>query len=41
MRLNGGVLTLNQDEAFDLVMGVADGSLDVPGIAARLTRDDE
>ncbi len=36
MRLNGGAFTLTQDEAFDLVMAVAEGSIDVPEIAARL-----
>jgi death-on-curing protein len=35
--LNGLDVTLGPDEAFDLVMGVADGSLDVPDIAAILS----
>ena len=36
-RLNGLDLRLPLDDAFDLVMAVADGSLrDVPAIAARL-----
>ena len=38
-RLNGRDLRLPLDDAFDLVMAVADGSLrDVPAIAARLRR---
>ena len=36
LRLNGAPFTLSQDEAFDLVMEVAEGRLDVPDIAARL-----
>lgn len=35
--LNGARATMTHDAAFDLVMGVADGTLDVPDIAARLT----
>ena len=36
-RLNGEDLRIPIDEAFDLVMSIADGSLrDVPGIAGRL-----
>lgn len=34
--LNGVEVDLSNDEAFDLVMAVAEGSLDVPEIAARL-----
>lgn len=37
VRLNGGSFTLRQDEAFDLIMAVADGTIDVPEIAARLS----
>lgn len=36
IRLNGARFALTQDEAFDLVMAVADGTADVPEIAARL-----
>ncbi|WP_372735877.1 type II toxin-antitoxin system death-on-curing family toxin [Nocardioides sp.] len=36
MRLNGRSFDLTQDEAFDLVMGVAEGRLDVAEIAAAL-----
>lgn len=36
LRANGAAFTLTQDEAFELVMAVAEGSLDVPEIAARL-----
>ena len=36
LRLNGHPLDMTQDEAFDLVMLVAEGVLDLPGIAARL-----
>ena len=34
--LNGVDVTMSHDEAFDLVMAVADGTLDVPEIAQRL-----
>jgi len=37
LRLNGCSFALTQDEAFELIMAVADGTLDVPDIAARLT----
>ncbi len=37
LRMNGRPFTLTQDEAFDLVWAVADGSLDVPEIAERFT----
>lgn len=37
LRMNGRRFTLTQDQAFDLVWAVADGSLDVAEIAARLT----
>lgn len=36
LRLNGQAFNLTQDEAFDLVIGVADGSLELPDIAAAL-----
>ncbi len=36
LRLNGRLFTLAQDEAFELVMAVAEGTLDVPEIAERL-----
>ena len=36
LRLNGRTFDLTQDEAFDLIMGVADGSLEVADIAAAL-----
>lgn len=36
LRLNDRAFTLTQDAAFDLVMGVAEGSLDVADIAAAL-----
>ncbi|HEY3014500.1 MAG TPA: type II toxin-antitoxin system death-on-curing family toxin [Nocardioides sp.] len=35
--INGFNVTLSQDEGFDLVIGVAEGSLDVEEIAAVLT----
>lgn len=35
--LNGHDVRLSHDEAFDLVMGVAEGRLDLPEIAAALT----
>ncbi len=41
LRLNGHPFALSQDEAFDLAMAVADGSLEVPDIAARLHVSDE
>ncbi len=34
--LNGQPLTLGDDEAFDLVMAIAEGTLDVDAVAARL-----
>ena len=34
--INGARTGLSHDEAFDLVMAVAEGSIDVPEIAARL-----
>jgi death-on-curing protein len=34
--INGLTVTLTQDEAFELVMGVAEGAVDVPEIAERL-----
>lgn len=37
LRMNGHQFTLTQDQAFDLIRAVADGSLDVPEIAGRLT----
>ncbi len=36
LRANGNPFKLTQNEAFDLVMEVAEGSLDLPDIAARL-----
>ena len=36
LRVNGRPFTLDQDEAFELVMAVAEGTLDVPEIAQRL-----
>lgn len=36
LRINGHVLDLSDDEAFDLTMSVADGSLDADGIVKRL-----
>ena len=41
LRLNGHAVTSTQDEAFDLAMAVAEGSLDVADIAARLHVRDE
>lgn len=38
LRLNGHPARWSQDEAFTLVMAVAEGSLDVPDIARRLAR---
>ena len=37
IRANGGRFSVTNDEAFDLVMAVAEGTLDVPEIAAALT----
>lgn len=34
--LNGFVLTMSNDEAYELTMGIAAGELDVPDIAAAL-----
>jgi death on curing protein len=39
--LNGRRITLSHDEAFDLVMAVAEGALDVPEIAVRLSNRPE
>ena len=36
IRANGGRFRLTNDEAFDLVMAVAEGRMDVPEIAASL-----
>lgn len=36
LRINGVVVEMEDDEAFELVMAVAEGSLDVEEIAARL-----
>jgi len=36
LRVNGHSFKLTQDEAFDLVMRVAEGALDLPDIAAQL-----
>ena len=36
LRVNGHSFNMTQDEAFDLVMLVAEGVLDLPEIAARL-----
>jgi len=36
LRVNDRPFTLTQDEAFELVMAVAEGALDVPEIAERL-----
>jgi death-on-curing protein len=41
LRLNGRRFRMDQDAAFELVMAVADGSIDVPEIAARLTEGPE
>ncbi len=41
LRLNGHPFAVSQDEAFDLVMAVAEGSIDVPEIAARITQQPE
>ncbi|WGY00895.1 Fic family protein [Nocardioides sp. QY071] len=38
LRINGLVLVMPDDAAFDLVMAVADGSIDVTEIAAALDR---
>src|SRR6185369_1409478 len=37
LRVNGRRVALSQDEAFDLIMRVAEGSAEVPDIAAFLT----
>jgi len=37
LRMNGHQFALTQDEAFDLVWAIAEGRLDLPEIAARLT----
>jgi death on curing protein len=39
--LNGRRITLSHDEAFDLVMAVAEGAPDVPEIAVRLSNRPE
>jgi death on curing protein len=39
--LNGRRITLSHDEAFDLVMAVAEGARDVPEIAVRLSNRPE
>jgi len=36
LRANGHPFRPTQDEAFDLIMGVAEGVLEVPEMAARL-----
>jgi len=36
LRINGHRFDLSQDGAFDLIMRVAEGSADVPDIAASL-----
>jgi death-on-curing protein len=41
LALNDRAVRLTHDEAFDLVMAVAEGSVDVPEIAARLTHRPE
>jgi len=41
LRVNGRAFDMTQDEAFDLVMLVAEGVLDLPDIAARLRSDGE
>lgn len=41
LRLNGHPFVMSQDAAFDLVMAVAEGEIDVPEIAARLTQPSE
>lgn len=41
LRVNGRPFRPTQDEAFDLVMAVAEGRVDLPDIAARLRSDDE
>ncbi len=38
--LNGRQVTLSDDQAFDLVMRVATGDLDIEGIASHLSVDD-
>ncbi len=41
LRVNGLPFRLTQDEAFDLVMSVAEGAMELPDIAARLRTDGE
>ena len=41
LRLNGQPFTLSQDQAFDLIMRVAEGSADVPAIAEVLVQGSE
>ena len=41
LRLNGQPFTLSQDQAFDLIMRVAEGSTDVPAIAEVLVQGSE
>ncbi len=41
LKLNGSRVGLSHDEAFDLVMAVAEGALEVSDIAARLRIIDE
>jgi hypothetical protein len=41
LRVSGRPFRLTQSEAFDLITGVAEGTLDVPVIAARLHRGGE
>lgn len=41
LRLNGHRFVMSQDHAFDLVMAVAEGLIDVPEIAARLKQPPE
>ena len=36
LRANGRAVALTQDQAFDLVLGVADGTIDLQGIAGVL-----
>lgn len=38
LHLNGQVADMSDDDAFGLVMGVADGSLDVPDIVIEIER---
>ncbi len=41
LRLNGQPFTLSQDQAFNLIMRVAEGSTDVPAIAEVLVQGSE